>query len=323
MLCVISFFVLSMRIPETVYGAQYNFIVLSDYKKTVDIGEEFYLIAITSNGKKPSFSSSDSKVASVNTYGKITAKKAGTANIKVKIKNAEVICKVTVRKTIVTLSQKNIVLENGYKAKLKVKSSTNHKPSFKSSKKSIAEVDENGNILAKKPGTATIKVTVDGTTENCSVKVKIPTVTISHSIITLYRTNTYKIYAKSTSKSEIKWKSNKSSVAIVDNEGNVTAIKHGEAMITVTSDGMKKTCRVIVKQPVITMDIGECTLKKGKSKTVTAEVSSGVKPLFYSSNTSVARVDDNGKITAVSKGKAYIYATEDGVKAKTRVIVIE
>ena len=65
-----------------------------------------------------SFSSNNSKVASVNTYGKITAKKAGTARITAKIKNGEASCTVRVAATKIQLSARSISLENGYCAKL-------------------------------------------------------------------------------------------------------------------------------------------------------------------------------------------------------------
>ena len=52
-------------------------IVLTKYSKTMAVGEEFGLIAVASNGKQPTFKSSKSSIASVNTYGWITAKKAG------------------------------------------------------------------------------------------------------------------------------------------------------------------------------------------------------------------------------------------------------
>lgn len=68
----------------TVYAASgYEYVLLTKYTKTMKIGDEYYLTAITSTGKKPKFSSSDSTVASVNTYGKITAKKAGSEKRKI------------------------------------------------------------------------------------------------------------------------------------------------------------------------------------------------------------------------------------------------
>ena len=130
--CMISMLFVSGSHTNTVSAASgYEFVVLDRYAKTMKIGDEFYLLAITSTGKKPSFSSSSSSVASVNTYGKVTAKKAGTATITAKIKNGEASCKITVQKTSITLSAKSISLENGALAKLKATSSTGHPITYK------------------------------------------------------------------------------------------------------------------------------------------------------------------------------------------------
>ena len=74
-------------------ASSYGFVLLNSYSKTMKIGDEAYLVAVTSTGKKPTFSSSDRAVASVNTYGKITAKKAGTAILTAKIRNGEASCR--------------------------------------------------------------------------------------------------------------------------------------------------------------------------------------------------------------------------------------
>ena len=59
----------------------------------------------------------------------------------------------------------------------------------------------------------------------------------------------------------------------------------------------------------------------GRKKTVKVSVSSGNKPVFSSSNTCIATVNEHGVVTANDVGKAYIYAAEDGVKTRMRVIV--
>ena len=308
--------------PTTAYASSgYEFIILGAYSKTMAIGDEYYLLAVPSNGKKPSFSSSDSTVASVNTYGKITAKKAGKATITAKIKNGEASCKITVKKTVVKLSAENISLECGATKKLKASVSTGHKASFKSSKSSIATVDENGVILAKKPGSATITVTADKTPAKCKVIVKKPTVKLSKSSLSLFRGNTAKLSVSSSSKNSPKWKTNKKSVATVDETGTVTAIKNGTATITVTIDGVSKTCSVTVKKPKIKFETDSVTLRAGETYKAKVTASSGNKPSFSSSNERVAAVDANGKIRAKSAGRAYIYAKEDGTKERMTVIV--
>ena len=300
----------------TVYAASGDeYVLLTKYSKTMKIGDEYYLTAITSTGKKPKFSSSDSAVASVNTYGKITAKKAGNATITAKIANGEAGCRVTVEKTVITLSQKSISLENGYTARLKAETST--------ARSSIASVDENGVITAKKPGETTITVTADKTAQTCKVTVKQPTVRLDRTSASLYRKGTLRLSVSSTSKSIPRWKTNKKSVATVDNEGKVTAIKNGTAIITVTVDGVSKTCEVTVKKPKITVGQEQISLVAGETCQPNVTVSSGNKPEYYSSNTNVATVNEIGMITAIGKGRAYIYAKEDGTKVRMTVTVKE
>ncbi|NBH13759.1 hypothetical protein D3Z36_06100 [Lachnospiraceae bacterium] len=322
MLILTSMLFISMAPPAKAHAAaSVGFVILNSYSKTLEIGDEFYLAAFTSNGKKPVFTSSSSKVASVNTYGKITAKRAGTAKITAKIKNGEASCTISVKATKIQLSTNHISLENGYSAKLNATASTGHTVTFRSNKSSIATVDEQGVITAKKPGTAKITASADHAAASCTITVKKPTVSLSRTSASLYRTQTVRLTAKSSSKSTPKWKSNKKSVAVVDNNGTVTAVKNGTALITATVDGVSKSCEITVKKPVVTFEQSELTLTVGKKKTVKVSVSSGNKPVFSSSNTCIATVDEHGTVLAHEKGKAYIYAKEDGVKSRMRIIV--
>ncbi len=75
-LCMVSMLCFSRNSQEIVLAKDvYALVVLNAYQKTMNIGDEFYLIAVSADGRKIRFSSSDSKVASVNTYGLVTAKK--------------------------------------------------------------------------------------------------------------------------------------------------------------------------------------------------------------------------------------------------------
>ncbi len=323
-LCMVSMLFISEYQKVEVYAASgYGFIFLSAYEKTLKIGETYCLSVIASGSKKPTFTSSDSKVASVNTYGKITAKKAGSTTITAKSKNAEASCKITVTKTKVTLNQTSLTLENGESAVLSAASSTGHKVTWKSAKTSIASVNENGKVTAKKPGTTTVTAKVDGTSVNCKVTVKSPAVRLTPSKISLYRREKYKLKVSSTSKSTPVWKTNKKSVATVDETGKVTAVKHGTAVITVTVDGVSKSCEVTVKSPKITFSQTTVTLHPGERTRVNATVSSGNQPTYSCSNSNVVSVDANGVITAKAVGRSYVYASEDGTKERMTVYVKE
>lgn len=300
-----------------------SFVLLSKYSASADIGDEFYIIAITSNGKQPTWKSSSSGIASVSTYGKVTAKKAGTVTLTAKIKNAEASCEVTVKKTQITINMTSTSIEHGEKLKLTATTSNLSKVTWKSSKPSIAAIDELGNVAGVKPGETTITASADGSSTSCRIRVQSPVVMLDKSSVETYRGRHFRLSATVSSGIAPIWKTNKKSVAVVDEYGNVTSIGNGTATITATVDGVSKSCKVSVKKPDITLNVLEINLKKGTDFTITANVSSGNPPVWSSSNPSIATVDGTGKITAHEKGTAYIYASEDGTKAKCKTHVIE
>jgi uncharacterized protein YjdB len=109
----------------------------------------------------------------------------------------------------------------------------------------------------------------------------------------------------------------------VDGSGSITAIKNGTATISAIVDKISAVCEVIVLKPEIQLSSTEITLKKGTSAAINATVSSGNPPIWSTSNANIVTVDSNGKITALQKGKAYIYACEDGTKVRCTVHVTE
>ncbi len=317
---------LILSVNEVFFGkecqaADSSFVILSKYSSTMDIGDRFYLVALTSNGKKPTFKSNNTKVASVNAYGLVTAKKGGTANITVKSKGAEAVCRIKVNKTVISLDTTYLSIENGETRRIRGTTSNGSKVTYKINKKSVAIIDENGYVTGIKPGEAVITVQADGYSKSCRVKVRQPTVSLCRNQITLYRGQRFHLAAKVSSGILPAYKTNKKSVAVVDSCGNITAVKNGTAVITAKVDGVSKTCVVTVKKPSITLSLYEITLQRGNQYQLVAKVSSGNKPEYSSGNTSVVTVNGDGRIKAVGKGKAYIYVYEDGTKVKCRIVV--
>ncbi|MDI9510157.1 MAG: hypothetical protein GX319_05035 [Clostridiales bacterium] len=300
-----------------------SFVLLSSYKKTINIGDEFYLIAITSDGTLPKWTSSKKSIASVNSYGKVTAKKPGTTTITAKIKNGEASCKVTVKKTTITLSKKNITIERGENFTLSATTSNMSPVTWKTSRKSIATIDDNGKITGLKPGETIITASADGSKASCKVTVKYPSVKLFDKKVSLYRGQSVKLKADVSSGVEPTWKSNRKSVATINPDGTLIAIKNGTATITAKVDGVAATCEVVVKKPDITLSTDELNIKVGKKELLSAHVSSGNYPVWSTSNPNVATVDSLGRVTGIKKGKAYIYVKEDGTKVRCTVYVTD
>jgi len=128
-----------------------------------------------------SWKSSNSKIATVNSKGKITAKKVGRAIITVTTKKgAKASVTVTIQKkavkcTKLAVDKKNITLKVKKSYQLKVTKTpvtTLEKVTYTSSNKKVATVSKNGKITAKKAGKATITVKCGKKTVKVKVTVK-------------------------------------------------------------------------------------------------------------------------------------------------------
>lgn len=239
-------------------------------------GKSSYLIATVAprkaTNKNVTWESSDIDVATVNQSGKVVGVKAGTAYITVTTVDGSktATCKVTVKEapiavTGVSLSSNRETI-NAYtsislSATVAPANATNQKVTWKSSNSSVAKVDEDGVVVAKKAGTATITATTnDGAKKaTCKITVVLPKgsvtgVKLRKTSITLYEgsgKNLEVIVSPSNAiNKDVTWKSLEPSIATVDSEGRVTAIEKGVTQILVTTvDGNKMAfCKVTVKR---------------------------------------------------------------------------
>ncbi len=127
---------------------------------------------------KVTFTTSNKKVATVSSKGKIKAVGVGTATITVKAGKKTAKCKVTVPAvpcTKLTGVQSKVSVKVGKTVALKAKAAPadcTDTITYKSSKTSVATVDSKGVITGKKKGTATITVTCGKVTKKCKVTVK-------------------------------------------------------------------------------------------------------------------------------------------------------
>ncbi|WP_406542989.1 Ig domain-containing protein [Clostridium ljungdahlii] len=126
----------------------------------------------------------------------------------------------------------------------------------------------------------------------------------------------------------LNWTSSDESVAVVDGDGKVMAVKAGT--VTITASGkynkdIKAECTVNVSEKSqinvtgVTLDKTSASLTEGKTLQLTAAVTPdnavNKKVDWSSSDPTVAKVDENGKVTALKAGTAAITATtEDGNK---------
>lgn len=142
---------------------------------------------------------------------------------------------------------------------------TNKNMTWVSSKADIASVSANGLVKAHKAGETTVTVTTVDGAKTASVQIKVtaaavpPPVTsvtgvsLNKSSLTLpvggKEVLTTTVTPHNATNRNVTWSSSNEAVASVDDKGEVTAYKAGEATVTVTTvDGSKTaTCKVIVQ----------------------------------------------------------------------------
>ena len=215
---------------------------------------------------------------------------------------------------------------------------------WSSSDRSVATVDKTGTVQGLKPGTATVTATAEGKSGTCAVTVKakavnVTEVTLDRAELTLTEGETETLTATvkpdNADNRKVTWSSDKTDVATVDGAGRVTAVKAGEAVITVTTEdgGKTATCKVTVKAKVVpvtgvSLDRTELTLTEGETETLTATVkpdnADNRKVTWSSDKTDVATVGGDGRVTAVKAGVAVItVTTEDGGKTATCKVTVK
>ncbi|MGF9907466.1 Ig-like domain-containing protein [Brevibacillus porteri] len=208
------------------------------------------------------------------------------------------------------------------------------KATWKTSKSSVATVNDDGVVTAKGKGTATITAKYKGYEVEVEVYVdtdssgKLEADETSISLKKGDRDTIQLTYDDDRlSGSKATWKTSNSSVATVD-DGVVTAKGQGTATITASYKGDKVEIRVNVdynNSGKLEVNDSTISLKKGERETVTLKYdgsSIGNSSASWStSRSSVATVSNSGMITATGKGKATITAQYRGEKVEIEVTV--
>ena len=235
--------------------------------------------------KAVDWTSSDTKIATVDSTGKVTAVSAGTASITCTAQDGsdkKATCKVTVtdptppkpsvvKVAKITLNKTTASVGKGKAMQLTAivtpTNATNKAVTWKSSNTKIATVSSTGKVTAKAAGTVTItcmaqdgsgkkatcKVTVTESKPPVKPTVKVTKVTLNKKTATLSPKETLTLKAtvtptNATNKGVI-WKSSNTKIATVSSTGRVTAKSAGTVTITCTAkdgSGKKATCKITV-----------------------------------------------------------------------------
>lgn len=336
---------LGLAVMPTRVKLNYSSMTLSTGKKK-QLQETVYPTNTDRPGVK--WTTSNSKVATVDSNGWVTGVSNGTAKITCTTVNGKKsTCEVRVRtlSTGVKLNKTSLELYTTQKATLKAtvspSNASNNSVKWKSSDTSVATVSSSGVVTAVGKGTATItcKTEDTGKSASCKVTVKkkvdVQALSLNKSSKTVYKGKTYQlkanIYPSNATVKTVTWCSTDTDVATVSSSGLVTAKRNGTAKIICTSKDGKYTasCKITVKTHVtgVSLNSSKATIYVGGTKQLTATVkpssASNKVVNWKSSDKSIATVDANGKVIGKAAGSAVIScSTDDGsYKASCTVTV--
>ena len=146
--------------------------------------------------------------------------------------------------------------------------------------------------------------------------------TLNKTSVTLYTKGKKIIQLSADTESVVKYTSDNEKVAIVDENGRVTAKKAGTALITASADGYQSTCRIVVKKPTFKVAKKMIKVKKGKKARIIVKVRPTTKVVFASANKKIAAVTKKGMLKGMKKGQTKIKVKCYGI-TKTVIVIVK
>lgn len=301
----------------------------------------------TTDNKTVDWESSNPEIVSIDSTGKITGKKGGTAKITATVGNvkAEKEVKVVVPIESVSLSGDDSILKGETKrltATINPEDTTDDKTiTWSSDDENVLFVDQNGQIRGIKEGTANVKAVVAGkeTTKQITVnEIHINSIAIDgDQEFEMIKNQTENLSVtinpeNTTDDKGVVWKTNNEEVARVDNDGKVTALKEGEATITATVGTNETSVKINVKEihinSVVINELDDEFTRGDEFKfsaTYTPENTTDENKTveWSSSNTDVGTIDQEGNFVALKEGTTKITAKIGNIKTEREVTVIE
>lgn len=310
--------------------------------KTINVSVE----PATTTDKTVTFISSNTKVATVDATGKITALSLGNAMLTVTCGNASATCTISVIPTQVesiTLNKTELTLKKSETSQLSATVSpttaTNKDVVWKSSDETVATVDSQGLVTAKSSGNAIITATSGDVSASCTVYVnptQFESIILDKTEINLKRSETTQLSAtvspSTATNEDIIWSSSDTSVATVDENGFVTALNIGECAVkafAADNPEVSASCKVSV-EPILTESLSispeEFMGSAGDSFTIIPYIlpdnADNKELAFSSSNENIAEVNNAGTVYIINEGIAVITVkTTDGSDIEAKCIV--
>jgi len=266
-----------------------------------------------------SFLSLDQKKATVDESGVLTAISPGEATVRLQTASGYVDSKVKIND--ISEDQRFIILNVSDLFRITPEEfdmftdPINSNYTYLSSDENIAYVSINGDVAAFKSGLSDISI-ID-TNEQLAhylVRVvrKVKEIKLESDSIKIRKGSSYQINATvlpaNADNKKLIYESSNPNVAVVSEDGQITALSYGDCKITISScdgSGVKQTFRIVVSNSKVSVETQLAIMMPGKTFDIRYNTSSQ-DIMFSSSDESIATVDQKGRITAHAPGSCTI-----------------
>lgn len=294
------------------------------------------VVSNVSSNAKVKWSSSNTKIATVTSTGRVKGKKLGYCTITAKatdgsgkkatckIRVVNQVTKITLNKSVLTVVVNDTAT---LKASVKPSNATYKSVAWKSSNKDVAIVDTKGHVTGLSVGNCTVTATAKDSskkTVSCYVKVikAIPASSVllsAKDLVMIKGQSQILSYTVTPSNhtDRVSFASDNKAVATITSTGKIYARRTGAATITITTSSGKQAA---VNVTVIGLNKTSLVLEQYTPETLTVEgAPSGV--TWYSADTSIATVV-GGKVLGRKAGITTIYARVSGITLSCRVKIV-
>lgn len=273
---IMGSFIFSCNSDEVDPEIQVEDIILDPSELIIMVNEtkkiNFNILSENATSKTVTWTSENTKIATVNNDGQVTGVATGEATITATAGNKTATCNITVTEKFIavesiSLNEQEVSIKDNIQliASILPENASNKTMSWSSSNEEVATVDQNGNITTVSVGETTITVTTEDGEKQASCKVIVEptsvtgiTLEVEELLLGLDESITIQatVEPENASNKNVTWSSDNEYITTVDNTGKVTAIAVGEANITVTTEdgGIKATCKVTVSAAVFRDD---------------------------------------------------------------------
>lgn len=328
--------IINLSLKEMFFPEEVRNIQVGD---TVSLKPVFYPVFSSEITNSIQWTSSDSSVVSVDSKGVIKGISEGEADITAVMGKYEAKVHIiaggeVVNPTAIELSQSHMELKKGEFARLSVNftpaETTKQSVSWITSDDSVVTVD-NGILYAKGTGKATIKAVAGSVAAEAEIIVYNPLKEIysDYDEIRLNKGEGKKISVSfepvdTTDSKSVTWTSSDDSIVTIDN-GNIKAVKPGEARIIASVGELTHTISVRVMAPTKSVSLSQTkvSLTSGQKESVNLTIlpeDATDDVIITSSDPAVATFSD-GVITAKKRGKTTIQVVSGSCTASVDVTV--